>query len=178
MVRKTLEKDKELTPFTYIESEHKIFGEVTLNDNRRVQLKGFIDRIDLCNGNIRIVDYKTGKDSLDFTEVEALFDKEIKERRKAIMQVLLYCKLYKEERGAAQPLQPAIYTIRKLFEQFDSFVKYNRNPLLDYAQVEDSFNQNLTACLEQIFNINDAFKQTTNEEHCQYCDFKVLCRRG
>ncbi len=177
LVRKTLEKDKELTPFTYIESECDVLGNVQLSDNRTVQLKGFIDRVDQLNERIRIVDYKTGGDKLNFASVDELFDREKKERRKAILQLLLYCKLYKEETGTTLPLQPSIYIIRNLFNKFEPFVKYNKDPLYDYARVEEEFNQLLTQCLDEIFDLDRPFDQTPEEEHCQYCDFKVLCKR-
>ncbi len=178
LVLRTLEKDKERTPFTYIESECKVFGKVPLTNNRAVQLKGYIDRIDQSVDGIRIVDYKTGSDKLNFSSVDELFDKKKKERRKAILQLLLYCKLYKEERGIALPLQPVIYLIRNLFNKFEPFVKYNKDILYDYSLVEDEFNRCLTECLEEIFNLDIPFTQTPEEEHCEYCDFKALCRRG
>ncbi len=178
LVRKTLEIDKAATPFTYIRSEHETLGEVQLSDNRAVQLKGFIDRIDQCKENIRIVDYKTGSDKLNFASVEELFDPTKKERRKAILQLLLYCKLYQEESGTNLPLQPTIYLIRNLFNKFEPFVKYGKDPLYDYSRVKEEFNRHLSKCLEEIFDLDRPFTQTTEEEHCQYCDFKVLCKRG
>ena len=90
-VEKILERDSKLTPFRYIESERKINRLFTLGDNRtEIQLKGFIDRIDEVRDAIRIIDYKSGSGTSVFTSVESLFDKEDKDRAKAVMQVFMY----------------------------------------------------------------------------------------
>ncbi|WP_439788078.1 PD-(D/E)XK nuclease family protein, partial [Parabacteroides goldsteinii] len=118
-VEKILERDSKLTPFRYIESERKINRLFTLGDNRtEIQLKGFIDRIDEVRDAVRIIDYKSGSGTSVFTSVESLFDKEDKDRAKAVMQVFMYSWML----GAApagKTIQPGIYYMRTLFS--DSF---------------------------------------------------------
>ncbi len=177
LIDKTLEKDRSLTPFTYIASELRTTGEIPISGNRSVRLKGFIDRVDECDGHIRIVDYKTGKERLDFNSAEELFDSNAKERRKAILQVLLYCKLYKKEYGPNRPIYPSIYIIRNLFDTFEMFIKYGKSPFTDFGLVEEAYDTNLSACLEEIFDLDQPFQQTDDESHCRYCDFKLLCKR-
>ena len=177
LIDKTLEKDRSLTPFVYRASELRITGEAPISGQRAVQLKGFIDRVDECNGRIRIVDYKTGKERLDFKSVEELFDSSATERRKAILQVLLYCKLYKMNYRPASPIYPAIYIIRNLFDKFEWNIRYEKDLFTDFARVEEEFDRCLTACLDEIFDLDRPFTQTTEESHCQYCDFKLLCKR-
>ena len=176
-VEKILERDGKLTPFVYIESERKINGLISLSDYSEIRLKGFIDRVDEHNGLIRIVDYKTGRERLDFKSVTELFDPSEKDRKKAIMQVLFYCKLYKLDKAPMQPLQPSIYIVRNLFDKFESFLKYDKEPLTDFNIVEKEFDLYLTRCLEDIFDLDKPFSQTTVESHCKYCDFKQLCKR-
>lgn len=177
LIDKTLEKDRALTPFVYRDSELRITGEIPIAHHRAVQLKGFIDRVDECNGRIRIVDYKTGKERLDFQSVGELFDSTATERRKAILQVLLYCKLYQANFHPASPVYPAIYIIRNLFDKFEWNIKYEKEPFTDFDRVAADFDQCLTACLNEIFDLDRPFTQTTEESHCQYCDFKLLCKR-
>ena len=122
-VEKILERDSKLTPFRYIESERKINRLFTLGDNRtEIQLKGFIDRIDEVRDAIRIIDYKSGSGTSVFTSVESLFDKEDKDRAKAVMQVFMYSWML----GAApagKTIQPGIYYMRTLFsDSFDASV--------------------------------------------------------
>ncbi len=177
LIDKTLEKDRTLTPFIYRASELRITGEAPISHHRAVQLKGFIDRVDESNGRIRIVDYKTGKERLDFQSVGELFDNSATERRKAILQVLLYCKLYQTAYHPATPVYPAIYIIRNLFDKFEWNIRYEKDPFTDFDRVAADFDQYLTACLDEIFDLDRPFTQTTEESHCQYCDFKLLCKR-
>ncbi len=177
LIGKTLEKDRALTPFVYRASELRITGEMPIGNGRIVQLKGFIDRVDECDGRIRIVDYKTGKERLDFKSVEELFDSTMRDRRKAILQVLLYCKLYKMNYRPTSPVYPAIYIIRNLFDKFEWNIRYEKEAFTDFGLVEEAFDQCLTACLDEIFDLDRPFTQTPDEQHCQYCDFKLLCKR-
>ena len=90
-VLKLIEKDCELTPFKYIQSEQKIQYPIRLTNGTEIQLKGFIDRLDEVNGVVRVVDYKTGtKKKLEFKSMASLFDMADEKRQSAIMQVFMY----------------------------------------------------------------------------------------
>lgn len=93
-VEKILERDGKLTPFVYIESERKINGLISLSDYSEIRLKGFIDRVDEVRDAIRIIDYKSGSGTTTFSSIESLFNKEEKDRAKAVMQVFMYCWMY------------------------------------------------------------------------------------
>ncbi len=71
-VEKVLERDGKLTPFRYIESEKKMNRLFPLADKSEIQLKGFIDRVDEVRDAVRIIDYKSGSGTAQFTSVEAL----------------------------------------------------------------------------------------------------------
>ena len=93
-VEKVLERDAKQTPFRYIESEKKIKCLFPLTDKSNIQLKGFIDRIDEVRDVVRIIDYKSGSGTTQFTSVEALFDKADTDRSKAVMQVFMYAWMF------------------------------------------------------------------------------------
>ena len=120
-VEKILERDGKLTPFVYIESERKINGLISLSDHSEIRLKGFIDRVDEVLDAIRIIDYKSGSGTTTFSSIESLFNKEEKDRAKAVMQVFMYCWMYAhftENKG--KTIQPGIYYVRSLFsDPFD-----------------------------------------------------------
>lgn len=126
-VEKILERDGKLTPFVYIESERKINGLISLSDHSEIRLKGFIDRVDEVLDAIRIIDYKSGSGTTTFSSIESLFNKEEKDRAKAVMQVFMYCWMYAhftENKG--KTIQPGIYYVRSLFsDPFDPSV-YHR----------------------------------------------------
>lgn len=179
---KILEQDVRFTPFHYIESEKKVRATITLSDRRIVQLKGFIDRVDSLDRVLRIVDYKTGSGKLEFESVEGLFDKEAKDRPKAVMQVFLYAWMYQQlPEYTGMPIQPAIYYLRTLFQRsFNPVVEQKKgrgkadkvNSFQDFAS---DFEDKLRQCLDEIFNLDIPFTQTETGKACAYCSFRGLC---
>lgn len=187
VIRKYVEKllywDARLTPFRYVESEKRIEKLFTLSDGRSVRLKGFIDRIDEVGGTIRIIDYKSGKGTAVFDSVEKLFDKTLKDRSKAVMQVFMYAWMYMDP-AEALPVIPGIYYVRSLFsDHFDSGIYRKigvgkREALTDYALYRETFEQALRRCLDEMFDPQIPFTQTTVTASCGYCRFRQLCGKG
>ncbi len=94
MVNKTLELDKKRAPFKMIKTEFKIETTTTFSGDKEVQLKGSIDRIDFADNNINIIDYKSGKVSIEFDAVENVFYAQ-SDRKKQVFQLLFYVLLMK-----------------------------------------------------------------------------------
>lgn len=181
-VIKVLEKDAALTPFHFIHSEQKVMADFPLSDGRKVHLKGFIDRVDEVKEAIRIVDYKTGTGSLQFSYIPDLFDRSLKERPKAVMQVFLYAWIYNQlNRDKRLSIQPSIYYLRTLFNsQFDPAVLHSigkgKNERVDsFLVFQEEFESEMRKCLEEIFNPHMPFVQTTVEKRCTFCPFASVC---
>lgn len=180
---KVLAYDCSLTPFTYINSEKLIHSPFRIAEGRSIRLKGFIDRIDRTGETIRIIDYKSGKPvALTFDGMESLFDQTAKERRKAIMQVFLYAWLYAPEAGG-KPIQPVVYYTRNLFRQgnFDPVIRQvngkDKVVIENFENDRNIFEENLRACLNEIFDAGKPFTQTQNIKVCEYCPFTGICGR-
>ena len=181
-VEKILERDGKLPPFVYIESERKINGLISLSDHSEIRLKGFIDRVDEVLDAIRIIDYKSGSGTTTFSSIESLFNKEEKDRAKAVMQVFMYCWMYAhftENKG--KTIQPGIYYVRSLFsDPFDPSV-YHRiergksEKVEDFSGYAQAFEEGLRGCLDEIFNPEIPFTQTPTGKACSYCPFKGIC---
>lgn len=179
---KILEQDARFTPFHYIESEKKVRATITLSDKRVVQLKGFIDRVDSLDRVLRIVDYKTGSGKLEFESVDGLFDKEAKDRPKAVMQVFLYAWMFQQlSEYTGMPIQPAIYYLRTLFQRsFDPVVEQKKgrgkvDKVNSFQEFVADFEDKLRQCLDEIFNLDIPFTQTETGKACAYCSFRGLC---
>lgn len=182
-VEKIIERDSKLTPFYYLESERKIKKTITLTDKREIQLKGIIDRVDKVGNTIRIIDYKSGSGTTLFSTIENLFNKEEKERSKAVMQVFLYAWMYGVT-STENTLQPGIYYMRSLFSHtfnpgiFQRTEKRGKNEqVLDFADYYTEFEAGLRNCLDEIFGKETPFVQTKNTKNCSYCPFKTICGR-
>jgi hypothetical protein len=173
--------DAKLTPFIYIDSEEHIETTYPLPSGKTVSLKGIIDRIDEVKGHTRIIDYKTGKGVLRYREMKDLFDKEMKDRPKAVMQVFMYAHLYLLEHPGKIP-EPGIYYLRNLFDtRFDPDVvsKQGRDDerITDFTEYRDEFKEHFDACLEEIFDPQIPVAQTTVEEACKWCAFTNICKK-
>jgi hypothetical protein len=180
--KQTLRADARLTPFRYLESEKRIVRSYLLPSGKKVSLKGFIDRLDETDGRTRIIDYKTGKGQLQYKSMEQLFDKDSKERPKAVMQVFMYAHLYLFE-YPDRTVEPGIYYLRNLFDsEFDTGVSSNPSRgdisrIDDFGKQRDEFKRHFDACLEEIFDPSTPFTQTTVGKACEWCSFTGVCKR-
>ncbi|MGM9760159.1 MAG: PD-(D/E)XK nuclease family protein, partial [Parabacteroides sp.] len=182
-VKKVLERDCQLTPFRYVQSERIIWASVPIQDGeQQVQLKGFIDRLDLVQDTLRIVDYKSGKKTTVFNQLEDLFDRECPDRPAAIFQVFLYAWMCRQSAELKQTeIRPALYCMRSLFDsafnpaimrRLDRSRTESVERFSDYAA---DFERLLTQCLEEIFSPDIPFTQSCNGEACLFCSFKQIC---
>lgn len=181
-VKKVLSTDAALTPFVYKESEKRIEQKYTLPSGKDVYLKGFIDRIDEIRGHTRIIDYKTGKGILRFKAMPELFDKALKDRPKAVMQVFMYAHLYMMEHPEVI-LEPGIYYLRNLFgDSFNPDVEYlssaaGKVAVTDFTGFRDEFRKHFEQCIEEIFDEQTPFTQTLTEKPCEWCSFTSICKK-
>ena len=182
-VRLLLKYDRTLTPFAYVQSECKCMDTISLADGRKVNVKGFIDRVDSRNGMIRIIDYKTGQGNLDFRDIDSLFDRDNPKRPKYALQTFLYAWMYRRQHMPQQPIAPHIYYLKNIStENFQTQIcqKESRMPAVpvnDFETYQDDFLQRLTGLLEEIFNPDIAFTQCNNAKQCEHCAFRPICNR-
>ena len=180
-VRQIIKRDSKLTPFRYIQSEKRINIDFAINDGTMIALKGFIDRIDEVQNTVRIIDYKSGNGISTFNTIESLFDKEEKDRPKAIMQVFFYSMMYQKEQVRNVAIQPNIYYMRTLFsDTFDAGIYHRiergkKDIVADYNEYAAEFEDTLRSCLSNIFDPSIPFIQTTTGKACTYCPFTNLC---
>ena len=179
-ILQVLKVDKKHSPFKYISSEEKCKIKYPIQNGKiNVNIKGFIDRIDEKEGQLRILDYKTGTGKLDFKNLDEVFEHNKENRPKFVLQTFLYCILYHEEKGV-ENLTPGIFYIRDLFkDDFDTELtnKESKEKVTDFNQYNDSFRKHLTDCFEEIFNSDIPFVQTSNVKVCQYCPYVGVCNR-
>ena len=144
-----------------------------------INIKQFIDRVDKINidgkPTLRIVDYKTGKDKTSANNMEQLFDpKTYDGRRKALLQLMLYCNVYASDKGYTEAIKPVIYSIKKMQDSGFIFCKKDIN---DYRDINSDFIDHLREKLTKMFNSGEPFTQTENEDYCKYCKFSAFCHR-
>ncbi len=196
IIRKTalkiLKFDRQYAPFKIIGLETSTKDGYTLDypveSNGRkilVGLKGKIDRIDLKQGKIRVIDYKTGKDKREFANVESLIDRENDKRNKAVFQVFFYSYLFMNTyNGAYDQIEPGLFNSRDLFDEnfnWQIIQKEPRSPATDVSEFRQflaQFEYILSQLLTEIWNPDIPFDQISDEKKCRFCAYKEICGRG
>lgn len=179
-ILQVLKTDKQHAPFRYINSEERCNISYPIqNGSCIVNMTGFIDRIDEKEGRLRILDYKTGTGSLEFKNLDEVFEHNKDKRPKYVLQTFLYGILYKEK-AQGKTITPGIYYMRDVFrENFETELlnKETKETVTDFTTYENDFRKLLTDCLEEIFDPTTPFTQTENTKVCQYCQYSGVCNR-
>jgi hypothetical protein len=175
-----IEMDKAYAPFVMeaVEQEGMLYEVRISKPPGHVLLSGKIDRVDRKDDVLRVIDYKTGKDKLDFDSVESLFVRDGK-RNKAAFQTLLYALLYRanaSHRGTR--IVPGLINRMNLFDDDFKFgLKVGREYVTDVDPLLPEFEQRLKIVLEELFDIETPFDQTTDPEICRNCPYQGICYR-
>ena len=155
-----------------LEREYVSAIEVTVNgEQKKVRLRGFIDRIDSIGDRVRIIDYKSGKVKTDdvglrVKDVTEEFIVESIGNKKHVLQLMLYAFLYHQnENVLAEPC--IISFVSGNNEPFNIDLKKNT---LD-AVVED-FPRYIEMILNDVYDAEAPFTHQAKEmfSYCQYCD--------
>ncbi|MBW3466230.1 PD-(D/E)XK nuclease family protein [Arthrospiribacter ruber] len=163
-----------------LEKEHHASIPVAVDGEvKPIGLFGLIDRMDIQNGTVRLLDYKTGKDNRSIESISSLFDREHKKRNKAGLQTMLYAYLYQFANPANQkPIKPGLFNVKEIFKKdFNPFMKVDKSDLEDYSDFREEFEEGLSRLLAEIFDPEVPFEQTDDEEKCRYCPYKDICGR-
>ena len=172
--------DKEYAPFTMeaIEQGGMLYR-IKINQSPGwAVIGGKIDRVDSKENVMRIIDYKTGRDKLDFESVPSLFERDDK-RNKAVFQTLLYALLYKTNvTSLGVRIVPGLINRMNLFEDTFQFgFTMNKIPVRDINPLLPEFEEHLRKLLEEVFNPEEKFDQTTVLESCRICPYQNICYR-
>jgi CRISPR/Cas system-associated exonuclease Cas4 (RecB family) len=151
----------------------------TQEGTKVVELGGVIDRVDIKDGIVRLLDYKTGKDTKKIPSLVSLFDRNDKKRNKAGMQTFLYAFFYKYQNPENQlPLKPGIMNIKEIYsEDFNPFLQLEESEVTDYRDFAAGFEEGLRGLLEEIMDPLVPFDQTDDKKKCSYCAYQELCGR-
>ena len=128
-----------------------------------IKVGGRIDRIDVMNDKLRIVDYKTGSYKLkDNVKMENVVSLE-KEHVSYYLQTFLYALAEMEHPEAKLPIQPILFfPIKAASPDYDPTLKIDGNVVDDFAnQYADEFKQGLQNILADIFNPEKPFTRSS-----------------
>ncbi len=172
-----LKRDEADAPFRILSLEEKITTPLTFELNgkkEQIILYGLIDRVDERNGVVRIVDYKTGADKLNYSNIEALFDTNGKKINKALIQTLIYTYAYEQQSGRVG-VEPNLFVVKTMN---DGKVHFNAGKLTlkDEAliAVKPEFLAALQLKIAELFDVNIPFYATQEPGNYVYSKYKTL----
>lgn len=181
-VIKTLKRDLELLQMEGVDSFEVLGREVKVRGEFHGQkFKGYIDRLDSFHeGQVRVVDYKTGKVLDDDEKIDndnavaiaqKIFTPDVKDRPKIALQFFIYDLLVENHPLAKDKiLFNCVYSSAKLFKEAPLSVP--RNDVFF-----DAVSGHLENTLDEMYSLDVPFRRTEDVKVCEYCDFKMICGR-
>jgi ATP-dependent helicase/DNAse subunit B len=168
LVHRILESDRNDAPFRIFGLEKELKRTIQI-DGSTIRLKGYIDRVDIRNEVMRVLDYKTGKTpaALPKDRSRIFSDPE----HKVAFQLLMYLYLIQEEKTTSKAIA-GIFPLSQ--EKQFVFLKGDDEELLR----ETDFEAGLIHIIREIFDTSKPFSQTNDIRRCEYCDFAGICRRN
>jgi len=175
-VKRVLESDKRLAEhglqIVALEQPWKLQLPVPTDAGSvNVLLNGFIDRLDIVNGQLRIIDYKSGKYDAGTFRIDSLDDLTANEKHKYMLQTFIYCLgVGKKELTLAPGL---LFPSKK---ECDPTLFVGGAPVTDFAVHEQAFRERLTDKVREIISATD-FPKCEDGKCPAYCPFLLLCGR-
>ncbi len=197
-LRRLVRMDNAYTPFTYIGSEKAVSIPYTVKNcnggDIRINIGGTIDRIDVKEGAVNIVDYKTGGGKNDTkTSLESIFAHEGPTSGYRF-QAFLYSVAIRElldngnntpewiahiKRAGGKRVVPSLLYIHKRADadREEFIIDMDKKPIEDIASLQEKFLELLQKTLHEIFDADTPFTPTPDKERCTYCEYKSICGR-
>ena len=163
----------------------KLKTSLKVNESIRVNIGGFIDRLDMITvDNIevhRVLDYKTGSAKLkpDKFRNKPLTDEEYilahfeDPQYKSGFQLLFYILVLKQMNRSWQ-LNGGIVGVRKVNSGID-YLRSSARPISE--DIIREYERQLKNLIEEIGNPAVPFRQTDDIKRCEYCQFRRICNR-
>lgn len=173
--------------FEYKASEEPLNAQIKLSpDLPPINVRQVIDRIDFAGpgGTMRFVDYKTGRDEIDFNSIAEAFEDSVSKgagkRHKVLFQLMFYCFCYARINHYTGPIQPFIYKTVDLFTSQLPPSTLGKQPLDDYRPYAEEFASRLADLVNSIFDESIPFEARVNDpdydgHNCKFCRFKAIC---
>ncbi len=127
--------------------------------NFPIYIKGTVDRVDRLNGQIRIVDYKTGYVDPAKLKIRDWDKLHTEENYSKALQILMYAHIYCKENNITETVQAGIIAFKKLNQGFLPFGQAEGRKLNTEINTEvfDSFLTQLQLIITEICDLNKPF---------------------
>lgn len=182
-VKQILQHDLELAPFKIWGCEISEVWELEVSDNRKVNFRFAIDRLDEQiennpDNSLRIVDYKTGKSHLLAENIEDVITGG--NNSKHIFQLFTYAWLLsKKDFAKGKRILTEIYQVPDIVSKPNSGIpEIGKNKIKAYNDPEEDYSIDFETGIKRLINeIFDSthFNYPEDKDACIYCPFKSIC---
>jgi ATP-dependent helicase/nuclease subunit B len=169
------ELKKEGTVLKLLHLEKELTSTIVVN-GITINLKGKADRIDQIGNTIRIIDYKTGY--VEASQALKIKDWELLKNEKFNkgFQLLMYAYLWNKTASTNKfELHSGIYSLRSLSKGLMLVSVDGEFNLKE--EILQQFEDELKVLLQEMFDLQKDFSQTSNQKICDDCAFKTICNR-
>ena len=164
--------------------EMKMEFEFSVDEERKFKMKGFADLVEKRDGKTVILDYKTGKiHELCYSDMDDLFGDP---KYKQLLQLITYAYMYwKLKGGEPQDITCALVSFQSLMSGGNFLMEPQKPtpagkgtvPLEMTAEFLELYEGNLKKLFLGIMDEKLPFEQTTELDHCKWCDYRAVCGR-
>ncbi len=147
-------------------------------------MKGFADLVEKRDGKTVILDYKTGKiHELCYSDMDDLFGDP---KYKQLLQLITYAYMYwKLKGGEPQDITCALVSFQSLMSGGNFLMEPQKPtpagkgtvPLEMTTEFLAHYEENLKKLFLGIMDEKLPFEQTTELDHCKWCDYCAVCGR-
>jgi ATP-dependent helicase/nuclease subunit B len=147
------------------------------NWSKNIKLKGFIDRMQISNKQLEVIDYKTGAVNSYDLKLKSWDDLITNKKYDKVFQLLLYAWLVKKGEPNVQNLISGIYPLKKISNGFLNIQLPDQtgNTIGEHDLKE--FEIELSKLLINIYNPQQKFTQTEDPTICKYCSYRSICNK-
>ena len=182
--KKEVENGKKIIPlFQEKDLDYTLFK---TTNNIQVNIHGKIDYIALCDGNLRVLDFKTGEvKSLNLSKKkEIIFENIIHSLNNQKFQLLMYLLLVKK--SELSELKP--YNNNKIYSgiiplksgvpapHYLKTSQWETSSIID-APILDEFSKYLEGLITEILNEEIPFYLSEDNKACEYCIYSGICNK-
>ncbi len=177
-VKNTLKHDAKLSPLRIVALEKSERFTYEVSPHLKVNLKGIYDRIDVCRGALRIVDYKTSnpKNKLKLAASDEAFQVMLygmmllKFPSQAILGPQIHLQDYR--------LEGHLYHVRRFTDpDVSTALTGEEGQLRELRTQMDGFEEEFRLMVNELYDPAVPFVQA-DIKHCTFCPFTELCQRN
>lgn len=177
LVEKILDHDQTYRSLEMLELE-KVHATLLECGDRKIKIRGTVDRLDRSEGKLRLVDYKSKNEVRNKIPRSQLDFESFTESGGVVFQLLVYAWLYLRNHPNER-IQPVIYHLMaKQSAEVALPIDLNEERMMDCSLSDLEFIPELIRqIIEEIMDVAIPFEATTDLKTCEWCRFNQICLR-